>query len=111
MNTYTVDMTETFRVILKPMDEAEEVAQNIRTILSTPIGSAPLARDIGIDYSIVDEPYQIARARMIGEIFTVIPEQEPRARVLEVSFNGSITNALTGRLAAVVRYTLVREGE
>ncbi|OMD00052.1 GPW/gp25 family protein [Paenibacillus sp. FSL R5-0636] len=106
MSTYTVDMTQPSNIIFAPKDLAEEVSQNIRTILSTAIGSAPLARDIGIDYSIVDEPYQIAEARLTGEIHTAIADQEPRAQIIEVSFNGTITDALTGRIAAIVRYTL-----
>ncbi|MNC79791.1 hypothetical protein D3C75_1323710 [compost metagenome] len=59
-----------------------------------------------MDYSIVDEPYPIAQARLMGEIMTAVATQEPRAVVTEVSFNGDLTDALTGRLRAVVRYNL-----
>ncbi|MRN51998.1 GPW/gp25 family protein [Paenibacillus monticola] len=106
MSTYTVDMTKPSRINFSPASVAEEVGQNLRTILSTALGSAPLARGIGIDYSMVDEPYQIAEARLTGEIYTAIAEQEPRALVVGVSFNGTITDAMTGRVAAIVTYTL-----
>ncbi|CAH1058844.1 GPW/gp25 family protein [Paenibacillus pseudetheri] len=106
---YTVDMTQPSRINFAPATRVEEISQNIRTILTTPLGSAPLARDIGIDYSIVDEPYQIAQARLTGEIYAAIAEQEPRAQLIDVSFKGAITDALTGRIAVVVRYTLAEE--
>ncbi|MGN7760449.1 lysozyme [Paenibacillus sp. 22594] len=106
MSTYTVDMTQPSTIDFAPATTAVEVAQNIRTILTTPLGSAPLARDIGLDYSIVDDPYPIARARLIGEIMTAVAMQEPRAVVTEVSFNGDLVDATTGRLLAVVRYSL-----
>ncbi|OKP97774.1 lysozyme [Paenibacillus sp. P46E] len=106
MSIHTVDMTQPSTINFAPDTTAEEVAQNIRMILTTPLGSAPLARDVGLDLSIVDEPYPIARARLIGEIMTSVATQEPRAVITEVSFNGDLVDALTGRLRAVVRYSL-----
>ncbi|WP_052087642.1 hypothetical protein [Paenibacillus wynnii] len=99
MSTFTVDMTQPSDINFAPATVVEEINQNIRTILSTPIGSCPFARDIGIDYTIVDEPYQIAEARFTGEIYTAISAQEPRALVVGVSFNKTITDAMTGRVA------------
>lgn len=110
MTTYTVNMTQPSKIDFAPASLAEEIAQNIRTILTTPLGSAPLARDIGLDYSIVDEPEQIVRARLLGEIMTAVAEQEPRAVITEVTFPGDVRDALTGRLLAVVRYSLAEEG-
>ncbi|MEC0171175.1 GPW/gp25 family protein [Paenibacillus graminis] len=106
MNTYTVDMTQPSTINFAPASTAAEVAQNIRTILSTPLGSSPLSRNIGLDYSIVDDPYPIAEARLTAEIYAAIATQEPRAVVTEVSFNGDLSDVLTGRLRAVVRYSL-----
>lgn len=106
MSTYTVDMTQPITVNFAPATTAAEVAQNIRMILTTPLGSAPLARDIGLDTSIIDESYPIAQARLMGEIMTAVATQEPRAVVTEVSFNGELADALTGRLQVVVKYSL-----
>lgn len=110
MTTYTVNMTQPSKIDFAPVSLAEEIAQNIRTILTTPLGSAPLARNIGLDYSIVDEPEQIVRARLMGEIMTAVAEQESRAVITEVAFPGDIRDALTGRLQAVVRFSLAEEG-
>lgn len=106
MSIYTVNMTDQSRIDFAPANTAAEVAQNIRTILKTPLGSAPLARDIGLDYSIIDDPHPIAQARLIGEIMTAVAEQEPRAVVTEVSFKGEFEDAMQGRLLAVVRFSL-----
>lgn len=109
MSTYTVDMTEPSTINLAPATTAEEIAQNIRIILSTPLGSSPLARNIGIDYSIVDDPFPIAEARLTAEVYAAISEQEPRAVIADVSFKDTLTDAQTGRLLAVVRYSLAEE--
>ncbi|MDF9845529.1 MULTISPECIES: lysozyme [unclassified Paenibacillus] len=106
MSIYTVDMMQPSGIDFAPATTAAEVAQNIRTILKTSLGSAPLARDIGLDYSIIDDPYPIAQARLMGEIMTAVAEQEPRAVVTEVSFKGEFEDVLTGRLLAVVRFSL-----
>ncbi|OKP67567.1 lysozyme [Paenibacillus sp. P3E] len=106
---YTVDMTQPTLVNFKPATVEQEVSQNIRTILTTPRGSAPLAREIGLDYTIIDEPISIAESRLIAEIITAITEQEPRALVAEVSFKDDIKDTLNGRLAVVVKYTLTEE--
>lgn len=106
---YTVDMTKPSNVIFAPKDVVEEVSQNIRCILSTALGSAPLSRDVGIDLSMIDDPYPIAEARLTAEIYAAIGEQEPRAVITEVSFNGSVKDAITGRIAAVVKYSLSEE--
>ncbi|WP_449602461.1 GPW/gp25 family protein [Paenibacillus sp. Marseille-Q9583] len=103
---YTVDMTQPSTINFTPMSKAEEVAQNIRTILTTPLGSSPLARDIGIDYSIIDEPGPIAEARTAAEVTTAIVMQEPRAQVVQVSFNGTLSDALTGYLKPVIKFSL-----
>ncbi|KWX78668.1 lysozyme [Paenibacillus riograndensis] len=106
---YTVDMTQPTHINFTPETVEEEVSQNIRTILTTPRGSAPLARGIGLDYTIIDEPASIAESRLIAEVITAITEQEPRASVSEISFKDDIKDSLNGCLAVVVKYTLVEE--
>ncbi|MFP4976394.1 GPW/gp25 family protein [Paenibacillus sp. CN-4] len=108
---YTVDTQIQTPVMFNPPTLADEVAQNIRTILSTPIGTAALARSIGLNYEAIDEPQQISEALLTAEVYTAIAEQEPRARVVDVSFGGTMKDAVTGRLLAVVRYTLEGEEE
>ncbi|MEK8216429.1 lysozyme [Paenibacillus sp. FSL L8-0463] len=106
---YTVDTTQQSNIDFAPETIAEEIAQNVRTILMTPQGSAPLARSIGLDYGIVDEPYSFAKTRIISEIMSAVAEQEPRAQITEIFFKDDLIDALTGRILAVVQYSLNEE--
>ncbi|QWU18560.1 GPW/gp25 family protein [Paenibacillus sophorae] len=107
--THTVDMTQPSAINFAPETIADEVAQNIRTILSTPLGSVPMARTVGVDYSALDEPPDIAEARMTSAVITAIVEQDPRALVTDVSFLASAEDAMWGRMRPVVKYVLVEE--
>ncbi|GKS14797.1 hypothetical protein YDYSY3_57970 [Paenibacillus chitinolyticus] len=107
---YTVDMRQQVPIDFAPASLAAEVKQNIRTILSTPARSAPLARDIGIPIDIIDEPLPVAQARLTGQVMAAILAQEPRAAVQDITFHEDSGSAISGRLVPVVRYTL-KEGE
>ena len=43
-------------VNLSPANKYEEILQNVRTILATPVGSVPLDRDFGVDMRFIDRP-------------------------------------------------------
>lgn len=77
----------------------EEIVQNVRIILSTMQGTAPLARNLGLDPTIIDEPIQVAKARLTSEIISVLSEHEPRVIVMEVSFR---EDHLSGKLVPIV---------
>lgn len=93
-------------VSFSPKSVAEEVAQNIRTIIATPLGAAPLARDIGLDHSAVDMPIPVAQSLIMSALVAAIAEQEPRAQVINVTF-GSETD---GKLQPIVQFSLAGEG-
>ncbi|RAV18838.1 GPW/gp25 family protein [Paenibacillus contaminans] len=65
---------------------AEEIDQNIRTILTTVKGSVPLDRPFGLNMGVVDDPSGIARARLSSAIIETIKKYEPRAVVSRVDF-------------------------
>jgi len=111
MTIYSVDMNEPKEIDFAPVTLAAEVAQNIRTILSTPLGTVPLARHIGLNYEAIDEPAQVAQARLIGDVMTAIQEQEPRATITEVLFPGGASDSLAGRLSVIVRFVLTDQIE
>ena len=71
-----------------PSTELEEILQNVTTILSTIRGSVPLDRAFGISANFLDAPMNIAKTKLIMAITEAVPEQEPRANVLEVIFDG-----------------------
>lgn len=97
------DITASYSGIdFAPGSVAAEVYQNVHTILKTRKGTVPLDRGFGIDWSFVDLPVQIARARAFQEVVEKIATYEPRAEVVGVEFgDGEIV--IDGRLNAKVR--------
>ena len=88
-----------------PANLVEEVAQNVRTICTTPKYSVPLDRLFGVNAVIVDRPTPKAIAEMQAELIQAIRRFEPRCRVKKVSFDGNID----GRLTAKVRIEILEE--
>ena len=80
-----------------PSTVAEEVAQNVQTILSTPIRSVVLDRSFGVEPA-VDQPLPVAKARLSAAYVAAIQKYEPRAEVISISFSGS-----DGKLVPTVR--------
>ena len=70
----------------------EDILQNLKVLLTTPIGSVPFDRDFGIDFGIIDNPVPIARGKLIVEYTDKIKRYEPRARIKEVNFIPSVEN-------------------
>ena len=104
--SYTVDMRMQPIITFGPKTLVEEVGQNIRTLLATPVGSVPYARAIGLDNSILDDPLPILRARLTGAILTLVAEYEPRATITKVDF---FQDDQTGTLIPIVYYSLAEE--
>jgi phage baseplate assembly protein W len=71
-----------------PKTEAEEVIQNVRTILTTRRGSVPLDRSFGMNTSIIDQPVNRIRALLTTDIIETVERYEPRAEVTAVDFSG-----------------------
>ncbi|HOV79356.1 MAG TPA: GPW/gp25 family protein [Bacillota bacterium] len=71
-----------------PKTEVSEILQNIRTILSTPKFSVPLAREFGVSATMGDDPMPAAMARLTAEIVAAVQKWEPRARVTQVTYEG-----------------------
>lgn len=90
-----------------PANLALEVAQNVRTILSTPKYSVPLDRSFGLSAVMLDAPMPRARAALQAEIVTAIRKYEPRCKVLKISFEGD----LSGKLVPKVRIRIKDDEE
>lgn len=81
------------------------ILQNIRMILATVSFSCPLARDFAWSPSI-DAPINVAKAQIAHRVITAIREWEPRAEVLDISFQG---DALNGVLKPIVKVRISDE--
>ena len=69
-----------------------EVIRNLNIIYTTPQGTVPFDRNFGIDADILDEPLDIAKAKLTVEIINQTQKYETRAAVKEVSFDIDIEN-------------------
>lgn len=85
---------------LAPASELEEIAQNVRMILTTLKKTVPMDREFGVDGELIDLPVAAAQARMTAEIVDAVHRYEPRARVVSVGYEGSEQD---GELQAKVR--------
>ncbi|GHU78850.1 hypothetical protein AGMMS49992_30170 [Clostridia bacterium] len=81
----------------------EEILQNVRMILTTPIFSVPLDRLFGLDFSMLDQPMPMAQARLSEEIFKSLRKYEPRVDILQIDFVQSTAQSLDGHMIPSVR--------
>lgn len=96
---------ETPSIDFGPKTVAEEVVQNVRTILATIKYQIPLDRSFGIDGSAVDMPMPQAQAFITSEIIQQIKRYEPRAVVESVTFDGNLDGRLTPKVEVTIRET------
>lgn len=92
--------TERKDIDFAPKNELEEVAQNVRTVLTTMKKTVPMDREFGVNGELIDLPVAAAQARMTAEIVDAVHRYEPRARVVSVGYEGSEQD---GELQAKVR--------
>ena len=84
--THSVTANESIKINLAPATLVEEVLQNVSMITSTIKATAPLYRDFGLSARFLDRPTPAAKAMLIAELFDAMEEYEPRAEILNVSF-------------------------
>lgn len=77
---------------------SEEIIQNIMTIITTPAGTVPFDRDLGIDWSILDSPIPQARAKLTIEYIEKVKKYEPRAEVRQITFSSNEQGKLVPRV-------------
>lgn len=82
-----------------PSDEAAEIVQNVKTILSTRKYDVPLDRDFGAAADLVDLPLPRAKAAMSADIIAAVKKYESRAEITKISFDGDgVSGALKPRV-------------
>lgn len=79
--------------------ERREITRNVRTILTTPLGTCPLYRDFGLDVTWLDQPLNTAQNLFALAAMEAVERWEPRVRVSSVSFEADPTD---GHLRAKV---------
>ena len=66
--SYTVSATDLKSIQFNEKNELNAVLQNIAVILSTPMGTVPLYRDFGLDWSFLDKPTPVAKVLMVAPV-------------------------------------------
>ena len=103
-----LSLAELNNINFSPKNEVEEILQNVGCILSTIKGTVPLDRDFGVSPDFLDAPMNVARVKLIQEVVEKVPEQEPRATVKEVLFDG---DGITGKMQIKVILELTLSGK
>lgn len=91
------------KIDFSPGSELEEIIQNVRTIVTTPIYTVPLDRMFGLDAELVDLPIPVLQAKLTSKIVTAVQKFEPRVLVTGVSYSG---DAMDGTLRPTVRFRI-----
>ena len=91
---YDVVLVDAGNIDFMPSSVEREVLQNVKTICTTLKGTVPMDRELGINPVMIDEPVNIAKARITSELIEAIRKYEPRARVSEVGFDGDMNGKI-----------------
>lgn len=75
---------------------AEEVVQNVATLLATAPGTVPLSRALGTPQDVIDLPQSAAGARLQADVIRAVSTYEPRVAIKSVTLSASAD----GRLVA-----------
>jgi phage baseplate assembly protein W len=98
-------------VVIAPESVVEEITQNVRMIVTTPKGTLPLDRDFGLNFDLVDKPMPFAKLEMEVEIVRQVGKYEPRARVVQVTWQKAETEAMDGRAIPIIRIDTAEQAE
>ncbi|ABO49753.1 GPW/gp25 family protein [Desulforamulus reducens MI-1] len=94
-----VDVTTKFIPLDFGASGTKEILQNVRMILATPKFSCPMDRDFAWDPDVLDAPMNIVQGKIAQRLVEAIRKYEPRAEIVDVSFEGDIN----GTFKPVVR--------
>lgn len=85
----------------------EEIAQNVRMILTTLTGTVPLDRDFPGIESPLDLPIPAAQAKLSAQLYRAIPAHEPRVKVRAIRYEQTVSEAMNGTVIPVVTIEVV----
>jgi phage baseplate assembly protein W len=83
-----------------------EVLQNVYNTICTPLGSQPLQRAFGTDWSIIDQPGNLGSMQMQQAVLLACAKWEPRANFNTIQFSTTTENALNGEYGLYVELTV-----
>ena len=102
----TIDLaTRLDRVDFMPKTELEEIAQNVKTIISTVKGQVFLDRGFGVSAELLDHPVPLVQNKLTAQIVEAVNKFEPRAKVTDVLYGGGVVD---GELDITVRLKIIK---
>ncbi len=96
---------EVSKIDFEPQNVYEEIMQNVRTILATPIYSVPLDRSFGVNVETLDLPMPVAKAKVGQEITTAIRKYEPRVSVTKITWEADQDGILKPKVQVRINET------
>lgn len=78
--------------------ERTEILRNVRTILTTPLGTCPLYREFGLDTACLDEPVNLAQNLFAAAAMEAIERWEPRVTVTEAALGADADGHLKAKV-------------
>ena len=102
MSVVVITGNERQKINFAPETTAEEIVQNVRTILTTIKYQIPLDREFGIDGDPVDKPMPQAQALITSEIIRQVRRYEPRAVINSITFTGELNGKLIPRVEVTI---------
>lgn len=84
--SYKISAVDLSAVRLNESETVASVLQNIAIILQTRQGTVPMYREFGLPMNFLDKPIPVAKPMLYVEVKEAIEEFEPRAEVLDVTF-------------------------
>ena len=89
-----------------PENELVEIAQNVKTILTTIKGEVFLDRTFGIAADLLDAPINVIQAQFTAKVADAVAKFEPRARVTDCLYSG---DSLNGEVKVTVRLRIIEQ--
>lgn len=102
MSEYDVYLTPS-GIEFAPVNETQEILQNVLTICLTQKYTVPLDRLLGVSGEALDEAVSRVRAKYKREVVEAVKKYEPRARVSAIDFSAD----LNGRVIPRIRVRIV----
>ncbi len=87
----------------------EDIRNCLNTIATTAIGTVPLYREFGTDWTFLDAPTPVAMAKFRAALFDAFEKWEKRVKVTSISFRPDTREGSEGHLIPVVKYH-IKEG-
>ncbi len=78
--------------------ERREIIRNVRTILTTPVGTCPLYRDFGLETAYLDCPMELAQNLFAVAAMEAVERWEPRVSVTGVTFDSDTNGHLRAKV-------------